>query len=234
MGLTWVATGLWSGLLPLLSGLLHLGPEARHAGTDSLLAGGERLAELFPALSHPFVEVEFRDRLRDAALDVFDIQASGGRVAGFGDVEDAVFFRQSVEEGKVVRLPPHRQVFRVEVVGGVGWVWVVFGVAYAGGDVGFRHGLVVHLVCHGAEERQDVFFELETDRVLGPGEAHVLRPGGVLGIPRVEDRLGESVDPSAVRRREGQRGAERRRGDGDTVGFVEVDENVGIAFFLLQ
>jgi hypothetical protein len=46
--------------------------------------------------------------------------------------------------------------------------------------------------------------------------------------------LGQGINPAPVGGGELQRGAQRGGGHGDAVGFVEVDEDVGVLFFLLE
>ena len=95
---------------------LDVGPEVVEGGRDFLLAGGEMFVQEVLAAGEAFVEVQLRDLLGEAALDVFDREVAGGGVLGLDDVEE-VAVGVSVEEGEVGRGAPGVDPVDVEIEG---------------------------------------------------------------------------------------------------------------------
>ena len=113
---------------------LDVGPEVVERGRDLLLPGGEVLVQEFLAGGEALVEVQFRDLLGEAALDVFDGEVAGGGVLGLDDVEE-VAVRVSVEEGEVGCGAPGVNPVDVEIEGRIAFDVRkgVFGRKMAGG-----------------------------------------------------------------------------------------------------
>lgn len=83
------------------SHILDIGPQVRKCGGDATLARGEVLAKRVTRDGQPLVEVQVRDLLLQAAVDVVDGQAAGSRVPRLDNVEQ-VRVREVVPEFVVI------------------------------------------------------------------------------------------------------------------------------------
>ena len=139
------------------------------------MARCEVFVQCFFGGGEAFVEMEDLYLHGNAALDVFEAEIAGCRVAWIDDVEE-VGVSMVIKEIKGGGLLPMEKEIRVEVCG-----WVTFN----RGERWMRSE--VELVLGRGEKGEEVFFELETNELLGTHVTHGPWAGGIEFVPGVVD-----------------------------------------------